>query len=255
MPSPAELERLKPVESNVTAPSPEGISIALARGYYTLTRSDMADACRTILAACPTCEFAGLEAGKSYQYRAYQGATAYLIEVKETTAKGGQAVVNIDRRCECRIYKGKYSGTFTELSADLIAMIGLTHEIVVRTAKANQLDIPPEVRREYPALFIEIPERFALDNKPAVERVVNAFSPSWVMRKDHLTTATLDAQIEEAHRDIARLQDTRTQAVVVNPDNGQDYDRYIENDMANIDFYRWLRRLVDVGGVFYIPGT
>jgi hypothetical protein len=206
-----------------------------------------------LLDACPTCEFDGLKAGKTYLYRAYTGATSYLIEVKEVTAKGGQAVVNIDKRAIVRIYRGKYTGKFIELSADLCVMSGLTHEALVKYALACELEIPPEVRREYPALFVEIPERFAHDNITAVQRVVNAFSPTWVARDKPLTTATLDAQIEEAHRHIARLQDTRCQAVVVNPDTAEDYDRYIESEMADIDFYRWLRRLVDVGGVFHIP--
>jgi hypothetical protein len=31
-----------------------------------------------------------------------------------------------------------------------------------------------------------------------------------------------------------------------------DYDRYLSDSLNDIDFYRWLRKLVDVDGVFQI---
>jgi hypothetical protein len=34
---------------------------------------------------------------------------------------------------------------------------------------------------------------------------------------------------------------------------GQDYDRMYNDHMDDIDFYRWLRRQIDVGGVFHVP--
>jgi hypothetical protein len=34
---------------------------------------------------------------------------------------------------------------------------------------------------------------------------------------------------------------------------GADYDRMAEGHVNDIDFYRWLRRLMDVGGMFHIP--
>ena len=37
-----------------------------------------------------------------------------------------------------------------------------------------------------------------------------------------------------------------------NFDSG-DYDRMAEGHVNDIDFYRWLRRLMDVGGVFHVP--
>jgi hypothetical protein len=32
-----------------------------------------------------------------------------------------------------------------------------------------------------------------------------------------------------------------------------DYDRIVDDNVNDIDFYRWLRRQLDVGGVFHIP--
>jgi hypothetical protein len=116
------------------------------------------------------------------------------------------------------------------------------------------LEVPPEVRREYPALFVEIPERFAQPPRhTAAERVRNALNPLWVLRKNPIGPATFHAQIAEAHRQIAILQDTRCQAVAENPDTAADYDQYIADHRRDIDFYRWLRPLVDAGGVFHIP--
>jgi hypothetical protein len=34
---------------------------------------------------------------------------------------------------------------------------------------------------------------------------------------------------------------------------GQDYDRMAKDHIDDIDFYRWLRRQIDVGGAFHIP--
>ena len=133
----------------------------------------------------------------------------------------------------------------------------MKHEEVVKAAVDAGLDVPPVVRREYPALFVEIPERFAQPpcHYGRASASNNAFNPAWVRREEAVAPAHLDAQIEEAHRQIATLQDTRCQAVVANPDTAGDYDRYIAEHRADIDFYRWLRRLVDVGGVFHIPAT
>jgi hypothetical protein len=40
----------------------------------------------------------------------------------------------------------------------------------------------------------------------------------------------------------------------LNPDTSSDYDQYLDGYRDDIDYYRWLRKLVDVGGVFHIAG-
>ena len=213
----------------------------------------MAAKCRKLLEKRPTCGFAGLQPGKTYVYKPSYGNYRELLTIGEVTPKRTQAVAAVNGNGPRRIYKGSYEGTFTELDADLVALADVKHEEVVKAAVERRLDVPPEVRREYPALFVEIPERFAQPPRhTAAERVKNALNPTWVLRKEPVGPATLDAQIEEAHRQIAVLQDTRVQAVVANPDTAEDYDRYLAEHRTDIDFYRWLRRLVDVGGVFYV---
>ena len=238
-----------------TTTTETGTDVALRKGFHKLTAYDMAAKCRKLLDARPTCQFAELQPGKTYIYKPPYGNGMELLTVGEVTPKRTQAVASVNHGGPRRVYKGSYEGTFIELDADLIAISDVKHETVVKAAVDAGLDVPPVVRREYPALFIEIPERFAQANTTAAQRVANAFSPAWVRREEAMTPAHLDAQIEEAHRQIATLQDTRCQAVIVNPDTAEDYDRCIAEHRADIDFYRWLRRLVDVGGVFHVPAN
>ena len=50
------------------------------------------------------------------------------------TPKRTQAVASINRGEPRRIFKGSYYGTFVELDADLRALTGITHEMVVNAA-------------------------------------------------------------------------------------------------------------------------
>jgi hypothetical protein len=231
-----------------------GIDVSLRMGFHAMLAFDMATKCRAMLDARPTCQFAELQPGKTYVYKPPYGDGMQLVTIGEMTPKRTQAIASVNGSMARRVCRGSYTGTFCELDADLIALSPVKHEEVVKAALERGLDVPPLVRRLYPALFVEIPERFAQEPRTtAAQRVTNALSNSWVMRSEPLNPAHLDAQIEEAHRQIATLQDTRVQAVVANPDTTADYDRYIAEHRADIDFYRWLRRLVDTGGVFYIP--
>lgn len=238
----------------MTATTETGIDVALRMGFHKMLAFDMGQKCRAMLDKRPTCRFADVQPGKTYVYKALYGNHMEMLTIGEVTPKRTQAVASVNQGEPRRIYRGSYKGNFSELDADLIALANVKHEIVVKAAVDAGLDVPPEVRREYPALFVEIPERFAqLPRHTAAERVTNALNDTWVRRTNPLSPATLDAQIEEAHRQIAVLQDTRCQAVVANPDTAPDYDCYIAEHRADIDFYRWLRRLVDVGGIFHVP--
>ena len=229
-----------------------GIDVALRKGFHKLTAYDMARQCRAMLDARPACEFAGLEPGKTYVYKPPYGERFELLTIGEVTPKRTQAVASVDRREPRRIYKGSYTGTFCELDADLIALAGIQHETVVAAAVGTGLDVPPEVRREYPALFVEIPERFASGHFSAVERVKQALKPA-PFQREPVSVADVDQFIERAHWHLDTLRCERTRRGALNPDMGADYDRMAEGHVNDIDFYRWLRRLMDVGGVFHIP--
>ena len=228
-----------------------GIDVALRKGFHRMVANDMARECRAMLDACSTCQFEGVEAGKSYCYKPSYGTPA-LVVVGEVTPKRTQAVASVNGGEPRRIYKGSYNcGTFIGLDGDLRALTGITHEMIVKAAIDAGLEVPPEVRRQYPALFIEIPERFATGRFSGVERVKQALQPA-SFSTAAVSVADVDAFIEHAHYLIATMRCERTRRVALNPDMAVDYDRYLSDSLNDIDFYRWLRNLVDVGGVFHI---
>ena len=137
-----------------------GTDVALGKGFHKLTAYDMAAKCRAMLEARPTCEFTTLEPGKTYCYKPPYGNRFELLTIGEVTPKRTQAVASVDGGAPRRIYKGSYTGTFAELDADLVALAGITHEVVVKAAVYASLEVPAIVRREYPGLFVEIPDRF-----------------------------------------------------------------------------------------------
>lgn len=111
-----------------------GIDVALRMGFHELPAFDMAQACRKLLDACPTCQFAGLQPGKTYVYKAPYGNHVELLVIGEVTAKRTQAVASVNGSAARRIYRGSYPGTFSELDADLIALSPVKHEEVVKAA-------------------------------------------------------------------------------------------------------------------------
>jgi hypothetical protein len=225
--------------------------VAFRKGFHRMVANDMARECRAMLDACPTCEFEGLEAGKSYCYKPSYGTPA-LVVVGQTTPKRRQAVASVNQGEPRRIYKGDYYGTFIELDADLRALTGVTHEMIVAAAVAAGMEVPPEVRRQYPGLFVEIPERFANGRFSAVERVTQALQPA-PFQREPVSVADVDKFIEHTHYLMATMRCERTRRTALNPDMAVDYDRYLKDNLDDIDFYRWLRRLIDLGGVFHVP--
>lgn len=232
--------------------SETGIEVGLRRGFHAMIAYDMGKKCRAMLDVRPTREFAGLEPGKTYCYKPPCGDHRELLTVGEMTPKRTQAIAAVNHREPRRIYKGSYTGTFVELDADLIALAEITHQSIVAAAVAAGLEVPPEVRREYPALFVEIPERFATGNSFGAQRVAQALKPAPFQRTP-VGVADVDRFIEHAHSLLEHVRCERTRRGALNPDMGQDYERMANGHVADIDFYRWLRRQIDVGGVFHIP--
>jgi len=225
--------------------------VAFRKGFHRMVANDMARECRAMLDACPTCEFEGLEAGKSYCYKPSYGAPA-LVVVGQTTPKRRQAVASVNQGEPRRIYKGDYYGSFIELDADLRALTGITHEMIVAAAVAAGMEVPPEVRRQYPGLFVAIPERFANGRFSAMERVTQSLTPP-MFAKEAVSVTDIDAWIEHTHYLMATMRCEKTRRTALNPDMAVDYDRYLADNLDDIDFYRWLRRLVDLGGGFHVP--
>ena len=230
-----------------------GIDVALRKGFHRVVANDMARECRAMLDARPTCQFEGVEEGKSYCYKPSYGTPA-LVVIGEVTPKRTQAIASVNGGEPRRIYKGSYTGTFIELDADLRAMTGITHQMIVKAAVDAGLDVPPEVRQQYPDLFVEIPERFSNGRFSAVERVKQALQPA-PFQREPVSVADVDKFIEHAHYLLATARCERTRRAALNPDMAVDYDRMAKDHIDDIDFYRWLRRQIDLGGVFHVPAT
>jgi hypothetical protein len=174
------------------------------------------------------------------------------VAVTQTTPKGRQAVASVNQREPHRIYKGDFHGRFIELDADLRALIGVTHEMIVAAAVAAGLDVPAEVRREYPALFVEIPERFANGRFSAVERVTQSLAPP-PLAKAPVSVADIDAWIDESHHLYNTIRCEATRRIALNHRTAPEYERILAGHRDDIEFYCWLRNLLDVAGVFHIP--
>jgi len=238
--------------------TPESIALAHSLGLHALTRNTMATRLRDMLAACPTVEFSGLESGGVYAYKTYHGYQQ--IAVGRITPSGTQAEVSINGSMATRIRASGFRDKFIKLSPELITLSDASHAEIVGSAHNMGLLIPPQVRREHPDLFVTVPERFAipdhtdsLKKATAVDRLKDSLSESYFRRPCAVGVQQVDEWIEEAHHRIARGQNHANMLVGTNPDLLADIDRALAEQWNNIDFYRWLRPLVDVGGVFYIP--
>ena len=240
--------------------TPESITLAHRLGFHAMTRHAMAEHCRGMLAKCLPYSFAAIEPHRTYLYRTAGNNGGSMVRVREVTPKRTQAVVLIgDNDRPVRIHAGTWRGDFLELTPDLIALADADHREIVAAAVQAGLDVPPLVRREYPDLFVAVPERFAIPDHTASEkkataadRLRDALSDSYFYRPRAIGVREVDEWIEEAHKRIAVHHIHAAMLVNANPDTLPDLDRSLAEQWANIDFYRWLRPLLDAGAVFHI---
>lgn len=149
-------------------------------------------------------------------------------------------------------------GDFIELTAVLRSLLGVTHEAIVTAAVARGLVVPPRVRCEYPALFLDIPDRFAKPDewnaKTAAQRVKNTLHSDWGSKwpKKPVNAEAVDLWIETAHARLAHGRNESVRCIAMNRDTEDDYAKVWREFEDLIDFYRWLRPHVSPGGVFYV---
>lgn len=217
--------------------------------YHEKTQFEMATELQAQIQALPVTEFADLQPGTIYHYKpsysgCYEGERVLVVRRMLPSRKMAD-VSDYGSETIRRITPTHYHGNFRALTDELQRWIGVTHEQVVDQAIADGLEVPARVRIHYPDKFIELPERFEL------KYLQEALKPEWGKA---LTTALVDDVIAENHKQIKRLYKAMVRAVVVNPSVRQDYTGYIQHRIDDVDFYRWLRPHVDVGGVFYLNG-
>lgn len=214
--------------------------------FHTKTAYEMATELQERLNTLPVTSFADLRAGVTYYYRPSYGNGQQALTVRRMLPSKKMAdVSDYGNERVYRITPSRYHGTFRALSDDLLPWLGVTHEQVIDKAITDDLDIPARIRVHYPDKFIQTPERFT------VKRLRDVLRPEW---GKVMTLAAVDEIIVSHHERVKGLQESRAKAVVLNPDSRLDYDKYIQNCIDDIDFYRWLRPHVDVGGVFYLNG-
>lgn len=251
-----------------------GIDEAVRRGFHELIAAEMGQRVREMINARPAAAFADLAAGAVYLYgvRSSDGDPRWshdhcvqVFRVVRTTAGGKQAVVRYwhdglfgDK--DDRAYAGNYRNPCVELDDVLVRLLGVGHRAVVEAAVSRGLVVPPIVRCEYPELFVEIPERFALKESPtrqaedAASRVRNALAER---RRGYPSRALVARDVDRWVRDVReRLRlflDGATCTAGGKSDLAEKWYAEAEQDFhAQVDFCAWLRPLVASGGVFYV---
>lgn len=217
---------------------------ALARNFHSRIQNEMATELQKLITSQPIVAFDRLTSGQVVYFKPRYGKGDEILEVIKLLPSGKMVDTKVygDGR-EKRIRPNNYHGAFYLMNDETLSFVGMTHEGVVKEAMQRGLPIPPSVRIYYPNLFVVLPERF----KP--ERLERILKPEW---HRVMTAEIVDQMIAEHHKSIAQLQEEMPKAVVLNPSVRSDYDGYINNRKEDIDFYRWLRPLVDAGGVFYV---
>lgn len=219
---------------------------AITREFHRKTQFEMADEIKKLIAQQPQVKFEELEVGQVVYYCESGYSKHQVLRVLKTTpARKLADVAAIDGSYQFRAAKGKYYGTFSLLNEELVSFVGLTHEDVVKEAMRRGLEIPARVRIRYAELFVEQPARFRKG------RLTEFMQPSWGKA---ITVTAIDAMIDNSHATIRKMEEARVKSAAMNPDHGLDYDIYIANGLGDLDFYRWVRPLVEEGGVFYLNG-
>lgn len=234
--------------SELTKPVPP---IAYTWNYYQMTAYDMAKDMRERIGDCPDASWEFLQTGQTYLYLPPHGRQQ-VVNVVRFTPTRSQADAIMYKVGKVRLLRSEYVGygsCFYALTPELESLLGVTHAQIVEEAANAGLFIPPKVRRHYPALFVEIPERFAIsDRESAAERVTRHLTPQFMDK--YPGPARMAELITKSHEYIRKLRDSQIRATGLNPQAEQDYEETIAEELANIDFLRWLEQKVALGGVF-----
>lgn len=234
--------------------------VAFRLDFYRMTPQQMSSQIRDLLDFCPTYTFESLRSCKTLPQVFYVKSDssyshAEVLMIHTISPKGGQATVSRwPNQVQTKIYKGNYYyKKFYALTSDLIQLLGITHEEIVKTALADGYKIPVQIRILYPEMFVELPD--GIDK----ERLRKALSPDFVRLDEengiYTTPETIVAAIENEHAAIKRWMQLNSLFVKEpNTEDAQntiaDRERIAQDHFHNIEFYRWLLPLVQPGAVF-----
>jgi len=233
----------------------ENLDIAIRLGFHTMIKEEYFKAGRALLETFPARSFTEVEAGKVYCLKRSYGAMQH-VAVHTLTPKRAWITASIDEGLPRRYCQGNMHGEYFELTRDCAAVAKLTHEEMIRHAVDRGLDVPPRVRRQYPAIFLaDVPERFGINGQSAIERVRGALSQRGINHR-YMGRHDVIAWINEAHDCISVWRNKHACEAEKKTRFNTDKDcaRLILGHWHDIDFYRWLLPHVSEGGVFFIPG-
>lgn len=241
--------------------------VALACGYHRLTREAFRAELRARLEAQPHVAFGDMQPERVYYCPKPPWGQPQVWVVTRVTPSGKQAQVRAFSPSPdapprpMKLYAAHFPGErpFRELPPEFyLHLIYLTHAEIVAAAVQRGLtpEVPAEVRREYPGLFVEVPSEWF----PHVPRLLSGddrlthdlcelvYAPGG----HHLPgPRDVDRWIEHVRRTLTQVLDAvhtrRAEPRVAAPG-------WVEQCLGYIEYYQWLRVQVSEGGPFYISG-
>ena len=228
--------------------------IAFKWRYHEMTSREMGADLRKRIEKIPAQTFADMQVGATYLYRPGYGSDQVFVCLNVTPSRKQADVRNLNKNgsVDFRIHSASYRGTFLKLTPNGISkLLGVTHVSIVKEALLRKFDVPVPVRREYPHLFADIPERFErnLNCETKADRVRRACESHFGKTN---TVADFEAIIVSHHKSIRELIEESVRMIYLNPKLESDYRTYINDHKDSIDFYRWLIPYVSPGGVFCV---
>jgi len=246
--------------------------VAFRRGLHRLRSRSLVRYMQDWVRSMPTVTWDALREGKTYAIEERRWRT---ITVVRTTPKRAQALALVDDRQDAtRLYRPSYKHcTFYQLDDELVSMLGVLPDDIVREAVRRGLDIPVPVRCEHPELFVTGADRLTQGGRhpgqgywmegewrwgcpeggpheeTTIDRLRSALNDSLV--GEPCTRKKVLEWIDAAQQRIEQLSCAYLRAEVESDDFRKEFDRVIGTFLRDIDFFAWMLPLVSEGGPFY----
>jgi hypothetical protein len=218
------------------------LEYALQLGAHALTRGEYKTLLLDIVLKSASVRFAALESGHIYFYNR-SGRERNIYRIGEISPKRKKCQLAVFGGLAQEAFASSLPGEFHEIAPRDAELATLQHLDIVIAAKKAALEIPPQVRREYPQLFVMIPSGFKAEDVASILTGWKKFTNDSV---PDLITETL-RQIVHHDRSAAPL------AVFCSAGLGKDVNAARESLLNRLAFYRWLEPRCAPGGVFHVP--
>lgn len=216
---------------------------------HTLTAYDYRNALLKLLESNPEIRFENLTPG-TYWYKGHSVDYSRIARIHSLSAAKKKASMTIVGRTLAfggetahDEYKGSWHGPFHPIDEDTVELARAKHEDLVKAAPIKS--VPGSVRREYPALFVDIPTKWTARE---VSDVLNGFRR--VIGPDDIKRC-----LESVHESIRAHDKSATNMICLATKYGQtqeESDKARASLLDRLDFYLWLLPHVSPNGVFAI---